>query len=199
MEINSIVDNLIRKAAPRYQVFRDQESSTSRWPTPSGTWEKSVLILNRMPAIGAGKTLLLANSMPAAHVEEILNWCAYAKGNLPDPESADLYLFLIYDDPIPPLDSCLKIESDDLYCRKYLLRPNEQLDDLLNRSFLSEPGEVAIGEHRSDPLKKALLETATNYPWFDSAEIDRWREVLLFENNGYELANLLCKPDVKND
>jgi hypothetical protein len=199
MEINAIVDNLIRKVAPKYQVSRDQDSPTYRWPTPAGTWEKSVLILNRTPTVGAGKTLLLASSTPSAHVEEILMWCAYAKGNLPDPESADLYLFLIYDDPIPDLDSCLQIEADELYCRKYLLRPNERLDDLLNRSFLSEPGEASAGQQRSDPLKQALLDTAANYSWLNGAEIDRWREILLSDNGGYELAHLLYQPPAKND
>jgi hypothetical protein len=199
MQINTIVDNLIRKVTPKYHVSRDQDSPTYRWPTPASTWEKSVLILNRTPTVGAGKTLLLASSTASAHVEEILMWCAYAKGNLPDPESADLYLFLIFDDPIPDLDSCLQIEANELYCRKYLLRPDEQLDDLLNRSFLCEPGEATAGQQRADPLKQALLDTASNYSWLNEAEIDRWREILLSDTSGYELAQLLYQPPAKND
>lgn len=192
MEINSIIDNFIQKAAGKYKVAQDDNSPEYRWPITSDNWQKTVLTLNRSARIDASaRTILVASGSSNAELEEIYKWCAYVKGNLLDPGTADLYLFLVYNEPIPDLEVCLQVEANELYCRKYVLRPQERFDELLNRSFLSEPSLAAAGQERSEPLKQALLETAINFPWLTASELERWRQVLLTEGSGNELATSL--------
>jgi hypothetical protein len=200
MEINEIVEGFTQKANGKYVVAREDASPTFRWPFAPGLWQRSVLSLSR-PANpnGLSKTILLANTEVIIGLEDIFVWCANVKGYLPDPGSADLYLFIIYEGLTLQLEECLQIEADDLYCRKYILRPNERLDDLLNRSFLCEVGEVSAGEHRSDPLRQALRETATNHSWLNEAEMERWRQILLTDASGNQLAQLLYQEPSNND
>jgi len=192
MEINSIVDNFIQKATGKYNVARSDVDLEFRWPTTSESWQKTVLILNRSARTHtSARTVLVASGSTDAELEEVYKWCAYVKGNLLDPGTADLYLFLVYNEPIPDLDVCLQVEANELYCRRYVLRPQERFDDLLNRSFLSEPTAVTTEQERSEPLKQALLETAAGFQWLNDIELERWRRVLLSEGTGNELAQLL--------
>jgi hypothetical protein len=200
MEINSIIDNFIQKAAGKYRVAQDDNSPEFRWPIASQDWQRTVLTLNRLARTDAfARTVLVASGSSDAELEEVYKWCAYVKGNLLDPETADLYLFLVYNEPIPELEVCLQVEANELYCRKFVLRPQERFDDLLNRSFLSEPAASTVGQERSEPLKQALLETAVNFPWLNGGEMERWRQILLADGSGNELSTSLYQQPSNND
>ena len=178
----------------------DHNSPDYRWPIASDNWQKTVLTLNRSARTNAtARTILVASGSNNAELEEIYKWCAYVKGNLLDPSTADLYLFLVYNEPIPDLEVCLKVEANELYCRKYVLRPRERFDELLNRTFLSEPTAAAAGQERSEPLIQALQETATNFPWLTASELERWRQVLLAEGSGNQLATSLYQEPSNNE
>jgi|SRR6185312_7018386 len=200
MEIHSIVENVIQKAAGKYQVAQDENRLEFRWPDADQHWQKAVLSLTRQAGAGASaRTVLVAIGVSDAELEEIYKWCAYVKGNLLDPGTADLYLFLMYNEPIPELDVCLQVEANELYCRKFVLRPAERFDDLLNRSFLSDPVSSSVGQELSEPLRQALLETAANFPWLTDAERERWRQILLSERSGNDLCTLLYQQTPNED
>ncbi len=199
MEISSIVDNIIQLAKHKYKVASDKAAPDFRQPLSSGHWQKTILTLYRATQTPAyAKTVLVASGAADAALEDVYRWCAYVKGNLLDPGTADLYLFLVYVDPVPELDVCLQVEADELFCRKYVLRPQESLEDLFNRSFLSEPSTVNAGGERAEPLKRALMETSRSFPWLDDTEIAYWRNILLTDGSGIELARQLYQRSTYN-
>jgi hypothetical protein len=72
-------------------------------------------------------------------LERVLTLAANIRAELLGAEPYDLYLFLGVKNPPANNDPCLRLEATEQFCRKYVLRPDESVHDLLERTFLSTP------------------------------------------------------------
>ncbi len=144
------------------------------------------------------KTILITSIKNAAEVSLALTWTSLAKEEITDPESSDLYLFIHFQEDVA-LDICLRIESTEQFCRKYVLRTDESIDDFLSRTFLNrikEPSSEAFG---SDPLNNVFAKVATDNASFTKEEQDRWKDILLSGSNGIELISELFDGTEENE
>lgn len=73
----------------------------------------------------------------------------------------------------------LRIESTEQFCRKYVLRPTETLENFLERTFLAKPNAVIKELLSTDPLIKSFLAVQSENNWFNSEEQKKWKEALL--------------------
>lgn len=126
------------------------------------------------------KTLLLLDLPNKEFLRLALEWAAAAKEYLTDPEIADLYLFIYWrGDDIPSIEDCLRIESSEEFCRKYVLQPKEKLEDFIQRTFLStiiNPNQKVLG---SDPVTNAFAKLSENFDWFTKEEEEIWKKQFL--------------------
>lgn len=105
---------------------------------------------------------------------------ALIKESLPDPSNADLYLFSIIEDN-KSLGQCLKIESSELLCRKFVLRPQETIIEMLSRSFLIPLDNYEQESINLNPIENAIKSTKSKHSWLKANELKKWRT--LFNSN----------------
>jgi hypothetical protein len=91
------------------------------------------------------------------------------------PESTDLYLFLAFNSIIST-EECLRIESTEQFCRKYVLLPNEEIFDLLDRTFLQEFISSEDTAKSTDPLERAFSNTLDQFSWLTPEVQKRWKK-----------------------
>lgn len=149
----------------------------------------SVTRLQRGGSAGGWRTILLAEvQFTSEAIQALYSWAADVREQLPEPETADLYMFLLINGI--PDEEAARIETDDRFCRKVVQRGSESFADLLDRTFLAlishDAGAGAIG----DPLLAALTGLADEHPW-TRGHIDVWREMLLSGKTGADLARAL--------
>lgn len=137
------------------------------------------------------KTLVVSVMDSTEALGKTLNAIASIKDLLVDPESSDLYFFGAFTNQEISKDEILKYESSDLFCRKYILRPNEDLYDFLQRTFLSDLKAEKSDESISDPLTVALRNTSENHEWLEESNQKTWRDAFLSGKNGSELIDLI--------
>ncbi len=145
------------------------------------------------------KTLLIVELQNKEDIQLALQWAATVKDALLDPETADLYLLIIFDENAIDItvDECYSIESSEKYCRKYIQRPGQTAIDLIDRTFLSILEEAEQSKDALDPVSTALAATAEKYNWFSIEEQRKWRAALLSNASGNELLEDLF-PEIKN-
>lgn len=124
-------------------------------------------------------------------LKSVLNWIASVKENLLGPESTDLYLFLAFNREIST-EECLRIESTEQFCRKYVLLPNEEISDFVSRTFLQKLVSSKDTAERTDPLEKAFSNTVTQYSWLTPEIQKRWKKAFS-ELSGSELFEALIE------
>jgi hypothetical protein len=151
-----------------------------------------VLIVRRTGAQNGGyRTILVAHAESLHASGAALHWTADVRDALPEPATADIYLFLEIESA--SVEDCLRLEADDQYCRKYVKRPQESDGEFLNRTFLAAPvAPRRVGE-MADPLSASLLETAKVHSWFSPEEQTHWRQALMSGLTGPELAALILQ------
>jgi len=200
MDIETITRDITQKVRGKYTVSRQEGGNGFRWLNQKGDWNKTVLFFTRnlIPA-STTKTLLVARLTALQEADEVQQWCAHVKSKLVDPLNADLYLLIVYEGEDVGLEQCLQIEANDLYCRKYMLRPGESLDQLMERSFLGTTTEITSSVQITDPLQAALLSTTVRHDWLTAGEVERWKHVLLSSCTGAELAQLLFRKPSNPD
>ena len=137
------------------------------------------------------RTFIIAYLDSAKEIDRALEWSAYCKEELLDPESADLYLLIIINNLDMSIEECVNIEANEKFCRKFILRPNEGINDLLKRTFLLPIDDQAGSGKILDPLTIALANTAKTSSWLSSEELHRWRGLLLSSSSGQDLIELL--------
>ncbi|ATZ66133.1 ABC-three component system middle component 1 [Acinetobacter haemolyticus] len=146
-----------------------------------------VILLRRVKSQALGyKTILVACAESIEYLSEILYWAANVRDNLPEPCTADLYLFLIVNNI--SIDECNRIEADDQYCRKFIKRHHETTEDFIQRTFLVLPLLQNKVMNVNDPLAIALSHTAKDHPNFTIEEQEYWYQGLLSNKRGEELA-----------
>jgi len=156
--------------------------------------------IQRLPGSDANnafwKTLLIVSLSDKNQLKAALEWAALVKESLLDPETADLYLFICYDmDDYPSKEECLRIESTEQLCRKYVLQPGELAKGFCDRSFLTKPDITSQKVLGKDPILSAFSSVADKHLWFTEDEQQKWKSVFLSGLSGIELIDKLFKKN----
>lgn len=138
------------------------------------------------------KTLLIAGIISDDHLKDALQWAALCKELLLDPETADIYLAIMWsDENQPSLEECLRIEASEDFCRKFVLRPDETNESFVERTFITKvdtPSPLDLGQ---DPLIVAFSVLEQEFTWFNNEEKIKWREAFSSGTSSFDLFNLL--------
>lgn len=157
-------------------------------------FQNEVIRIHRIPKenkLVRCKTILIAELKEISELKDVLHWTASVKDILLDPESSDLYLFVIFETDDITLEESLRIESTEQFCRKYVQRPNKTVNEFIERTFLSRINSTKQDAEHIDPLNNALLLTEKNNKWFTKEEQLKWKNLLLSNKTGYDLVELL--------
>lgn len=146
------------------------------------------------------KTLLLADIRSNDDLKNAIQWAALCKELLLDPETADIYLAIMWsNENQPSVEECLRIEASEDFCRKFVLRPNETSESFVERTFITKvdaPSPMDLGQ---DPLIAAFSVLEEQFPWFDEAEKIKWREAFNSGASSFELFNTLINHKSENN
>lgn len=146
------------------------------------------------------KTLLIVGISSEKNLKDVLQWAALCKELLLDPETADLYLFVVWSGENKlSIEECLRIEASEDFCRKFVLRPNETNESFIERTFITKvdiPTPVDLGQ---DPLISAFSGLEEQFAWFDDNEKTKWREAFNSGTSSFELFNALINYKSENN
>lgn len=118
-------------------------------------------------------------------LKNALSWIASVKENLLEPESTDLYLFLAFNADISN-EECLRLESTEQFCRKYVLLQDETIPAFFNRTFLQELLSSNDTTEGTDPLERAFANTLTEFSWLTPEVQKIWKKAFT-ELSGMDL------------
>lgn len=128
-----------------------------------------------------------------ADLKKAISWLALVKESLLGAENIDLYLFLAFNGDIS-IEECLRIESTEQFCRKYVLMPNEEISEFLNRTFLQRLIDSTEIMDCEDPLERAFSETAAHYSWLTPEIQKKWKRYFK-ELSGSDLVEALVNEE----
>lgn len=111
-------------------------------------------------------------------LREVMNLTATIKEQLPNTGNVDLYLFLALPKAVSR-DECVRIESMEQLCRKYVLMPDENISDFLDRTFLSSMILEARHMGEQEPIARVLAELGKKYGWMSEEIRNDWKEWFL--------------------
>ncbi|WP_348825052.1 ABC-three component system middle component 1 [Flavobacterium aestuarii] len=138
------------------------------------------------------KTLLIVGINSDNQLKDVLQWAALCKELLLDPETADIYLAIMWTgETQPSLEECLRIEASEDFCRKFVLRPNETKESFVERTFITKvdvPTPLDLGQ---DPLISAFSVLEQEFSWFNDDEKVKWREAFSSGTSSFDLFNTL--------
>lgn len=161
---------------------------------------KKILRIKRLGIkIDNWKTLVLveveANSETDIKVElkKAISWLVSVKESLLGAESTDLYLFLAFNSEVS-IEECLRIESTEQFCRKYVLLPGEEIYEFINRTFLQKLLNYAGTIEGEDPLERAFSKTVVKYSWLTPEMQKAWKKAF-YNLSGSELFDELLKGE----
>ena len=166
---------------------------------PEELTETDILLLKRNnkfnineSTLNGWKTILITLLANKEELEYALRWAAITKEALLDPESSDLYLLILFENYENIAEgSCIRIETTEQFCRKFVLRPNETVQQLINRTFLKSITELRKETRISDPLSSALSSTALKHNWLNISEQSHWRKLFLTGKAGCDIIDEL--------
>ena len=189
----SIASDIISMSEGRFVVSENENlKDILQEITPESLEDRLIISLKRdWPNSGGERTLIITVLNSLDEFKTALQWAASVRDELLEPANGDLYLFAVIKDSNLSRDQCTDLESSDRICRRYVLRPTETIEDLLNRSFIAPVmGDVSTNGI-SDPLRLALGKTAVNQQWFTQEEQENWQKVLLSGKTGQDLIEAL--------
>lgn len=203
MKINDLTTALHNYLQSRYII--DESSNTLKTLKSIAPTELDSAMLLRIQRSSYSKidsvywkTLLIVGINRNEQLKHAITWTASVKDLLLNPESADLYLFLCWDEEIQPsLDECLRVEATEEFCRKYVARPGEDCESLINRTFIITIDNPSYNISGYDPLVTALSNVEKEYPWLNHDEQQKWRDVFNSGKTGTELIKELF--DIKEE
>lgn len=138
------------------------------------------------------KTLLIVGINSDNYLKDVLQWVALCKELLLDPETADIYLVIMWTgETQPSIEECLRIEASEDLCRKFVLRPNEIKESFVERTFITKvdaPTPLDLGQ---DPLISAFSVLEQEFSWFNDDEKVKWREAFTSGSSSFDLFNTL--------
>lgn len=187
-KIDEIAAAIELRAYDRFEVRRE-----SNFPSDehSGDVSPIVLSLRRKGRETGSRTILVVQARNEREsLRKAFMISADARDSLAEPEASDLYMIMSIDG-VSDQDAA-RIETDDRFCRKYVLREGEDALSLLDRSFLvSGQGESQLTVI-SDPFRVALTSVAEAHPWVRD-HVEWWRGSLLSGDGSGELVDRLLE------
>jgi len=191
-----IINEITNKAQSKYSV-RSESEEISQWLAynEENFTSRAVVRLKRLTNRSDNwKTIVISLVKEPMELQKSLSWVASIKDDLLDPESADLYFIGAITDTQVSLEFCTNIESKEQFCRKYILRPDESINELMERTFLSTLTDDVIQADIVDPLYTAIQQTGERMAAFSQDQQTHWRQALLSRLTGAELIDELFKP-----
>lgn len=187
MKIDHWIESWRKLVNLRFVFCEATDQSTQLERLTGEGFSSRVLIVRRAGEGAKGfRTILVAHADSLQTAGAVLHWAADVRDALPEPATADIYLFMEIESA--SLDDCLRLEADDQYCRKYVKRPNESGEEFLKRTFLAPPvSSQRVGE-MADPLSASLMQTSEAHSWFSPEQQMHWRQSLMSGATGQELA-----------
>ncbi|HCT4762793.1 ABC-three component system middle component 1 [Pseudomonas aeruginosa] len=183
MTLQQLAAAISQRSEGRYEVQLAGEMEL-----PEVEHASLILRLKRARIEKAGWRTVLLIELPSHLAQEAHQWAASIRDVLPEPETSDLFMFLILQEATH--DEAIRIETDDRFCRKVVARQQETPMEFLDRTFLAAldpPGNV---ETLSDPLVAALQALSSAQSWTKD-HIDFWKTELLSTTNGADVARSL--------
>ncbi|MFU3684665.1 ABC-three component system middle component 1 [Pseudomonas aeruginosa] len=183
MTLQQLAAAISQRSEGRYEVQLADEMEL-----PEVEHASLILRLKRARIEKAGWRTVLLIELPSHLAQEAHQWAASVRDVLPEPETSDLFMFIILQEATH--DEAIRIETDDRFCRKVVARQQETPMEFLDRTFLAAldpPGNV---ETLSDPLVAALQALSSAQSWTRD-HIDFWKTELLSTTNGADVARSL--------
>lgn len=193
--IHELVAAISNRAEQRYKVALTDTVEAAMAPPEI---DCQVLQLKRINQESAGWRTVLITALPfeTLKIQTAFRWAADVRDMLPEPQTADLYMFMLFDN-IPSEDAA-RIETDDRFCRKVVVREEEEVGSFLDRSFLACLSPTGSSEDISDPLLAALGSLELKHPWVEP-HINTWRELLLSGTSASDIADALKASVIANE
>lgn len=185
LTLQEVASAIVQRVEGRYDVCpRD----VTELMLPEVDYESDVIRLKRSHNEKAGWRTVLLIELPLTALQAANQWAADVRDVLPEPETADLYMFLMISGIAK--DDAARIETDDRFCRKVVVRESEAAGDFLNRTFLAVLDPAGDVETLSDPLVSALNTLSNEHPW-SAPHIAAWKAELLTNQNGADVVRVL--------
>lgn len=204
MTFDEFVSHIKESIQPRFNIESVNDLQTEMLDlAPLNIVNKQVLrfyrAISSTGVIHFGKTLLLTG-IKSEQIKDVLQWAALCKDLLLDPATSDVYLFIIWCGGVTPsMEECLRIEANEDFCRKFVLRPSEDLESFIDRTFLKKvdvPEPLDLGQ---DPLISAFSGLEEEFSWLDESEKARWRSAFNSGASGFDLFNMLISNKLEKD
>lgn len=198
MKTREIEAQIRLRAKTRFEVIVDE---TLGLLAETALVDVSALKVRRVGSSGiGGRTILLAAIDKIDDWTLVSRWSAQVRDVLPEPETSDLYLFLVADGFSAHNRS--RIECDEQFCRKYVAGSVDELPALLDRTFMASISsrESGVGGGITDPITAAFQATQEKHTWLTEAFQQHWLNTFLTEKPGKDLVpqiieNIIPKMD----
>lgn len=126
-------------------------------------------------------------------LKKSITWLSLVKESLLGNENSDLYLFLAFTREVST-EECLRIESTEQFCRKYVLLPGEDISGFVNRTFLQKLVDTTHTPVDKDPLERAFSETSAKHDWLTTEIQENWKKAFS-DCTGNDLVEALLKEE----
>ncbi|WP_447870446.1 ABC-three component system middle component 1 [Serratia fonticola] len=185
--IPEIVTAILKRAEDRYEVSLPDAFELV---SPSIEIDFNAVQLKRINREGAGWRTVLITAFPfdSAKIQGAFRWAADVRDMLAEPLTADLYMFMLIEGIAS--EDAARLETDDRFCRKVVIRGHEDIDSFLNRSFLASLTPAEGSNDISDPLLASLASLSQTHSWV-KPHLETWRELLLSEKSGDDIVKAL--------
>jgi hypothetical protein len=185
--ITEVVSAIRQRADGRYEV---SPSETVGLVSPLAEIEYQTIQLKRVNRESAGWRTVLIAAFPfeALKIQGAFRWAADVRDMLPEPQTADLYMFLLIEDIAS--EDAARLEADDRFCRKVVAREQEDVSSFLDRSFLAALAPAGSSDGITDPLLAALESLKKAQSWV-KPHIPEWHGLLLSGMTGADIADAL--------
>lgn len=188
MNIDTVVEHIALRAQGRYLTGSEESSAAEFIALSSSEVSKRVFRLRRNESAG-WRTILIAHAPYSEDaVRSTYSWAANVRERLPGAQSADLYMLMLMDGIAD--EEAAKIETDENFCRKFVLKSNESLTDILDRTFLGPVSAQDDGGPVQNPVVVAIEAMVQTHPWA-RALVSEWERVLIQGNSAEAIAFLM--------
>ncbi|XQU07180.1 hypothetical protein P4544_10755 [Halomonas sp. LY9] len=184
LTISEILAGITKRAEGRYAVY-----FPDKFELVSASIEiyRTTVQLKRVNQDGAGwrTVLIVAFPFDPEKTQGAFRWAANVRDMLAEPQTADLYMFMLIEGIAS--EDAARLETDDRFCRKVVVREEEDVDSFLDRSFLATLSPASSSDSLSDPLLASLDSLKLVHPWVEP-HLETWRELLLSGKSGGDIA-----------
>jgi len=187
LTIPEMVAAISKRAEGRYEVALSDFDPAS----PSVEIVSTTVQLKRVNREGAGWRTVLIAAFPfdSAKIQGAFRWAADIRDMLAEPQTADIYMFMLIEGIAS--EDAARLEADDRFCRKIVVRGQEDAESFLNRSFLATLSPASSSsDNINDPLLASLDSLGQAHSWVVPHR-EKWRELLLSGQSGGDIAEAL--------